>query len=147
MAPLPPLETMAVALTMAPLFADTFPNDANGRGNILWTEECFTRQFRAEWDYSGHEVCGYRLPAQEFNHSEVVTTFCNICRTPLQIQWREGGRRAFCWHLSKRRREEKEEENGVLFVAAEERRPLEFQAMKERALLLLLLLLSIPRKV
>ena len=49
---------------MAPLFAtavavvavaDTFPNDANGRGNILWTEECFTRQFRAEWDYSVHE--------------------------------------------------------------------------------------------
>ena len=32
MAPLPPFETMAVALTMAPLFADTFPNDANGRG-------------------------------------------------------------------------------------------------------------------
>ena len=62
---LPPFETMAVALTMAPLFAtaaaaaavaaDTFPNDANGRGNILWTEECFTRQFRAEWDYSVHE--------------------------------------------------------------------------------------------
>ena len=38
MAPLPPHETMAVAvLTMVPLFvAGTFPNDANGGADEAW---------------------------------------------------------------------------------------------------------------
>ena len=88
MAPLPPFETMEVALTMVPLFATaagTFPNDANGRGNILWTEECFTRQFRAE--LSGFTHC-MKYVLQEFSYFYYEKT------------------------------EEKEEESGVLFVAA-----------------------------
>ena len=102
---LPPFETMAamaVALTMAPLFAacsrhlvvDTFPNDANGReGNILWREKGEIEGERDRWEseternasrgnsglsgtmYSLHEACSHRYHTEEscYSHDETMS--------------------------------------------------------------------------